>query len=157
MKISITQLLHVSDVQELKSLGSYRDAKAVVENHLGFKLGVQGWESLFHAIETARTSVAQHRGELLAIGQCSDLTEAKNSIAKLTGWRLNAQSMDQLREQLERVVHGFGRTHPDPYQRFEQTKLRNFRSSSRLEGIEAGISSLPLDSIIAKYKRAPHG
>ena len=44
----------------------------------------------------------------------------------------------------------------DPSKKFEETKFANFRSSSKLEGIEIhnSVKELTLDEIVAKHKKA---
>lgn len=155
MFISLIQILKVNDVDGLKALGSYLDLKSDLEKNLDLKLGVKGWDSLFQKIKQLRSAVPKNKDRLFEICRSCSLDEAKSKTFELIGTRVAANNKKQLMTKLESLVKCFGDSNFDPYRRFEETKLKNFTNSSRLEGIEIFMSSesSSLREILAKYKR----
>ena len=50
-------LSKVSDLESLKTLGSYFSLKNSIENTIGFKLGVKGWNNLLDKILTLKVEL----------------------------------------------------------------------------------------------------
>ena len=155
MPILLIKILKVDDVDELKVFGSYLDLKNIIEKNLDLKLGVKGWDSLFQKIKQLRLAVPKNKDRLFEICRSCSLDEAKSKTFELIGTRVAANNKKQLMVKLENLVKCFGDSSFDPCRRFEETKLKNFKNSSKLEGIEIFISSesSSLREILAKYKR----
>ncbi|MDD4965124.1 MAG: DUF2559 family protein [Gallionella sp.] len=155
MPASLNQVLKVADLDELKALGSYFDLKKNTEKQLGFKLNIRGWDSLFQSIKRLRSVVPKNKDQFFRICQCYSFNDAKHKIFELLELKIAAKNKKQLEAKLENLVRCFNALHFDPYKRFEETKLKNFKNSSKLEGIEICLSSesSSLESILAKYKR----
>lgn len=151
----LIQILKVNDVDGLKAFGSYLYLKSDLENNLDFKLGVKGWDSLFQKIKQLKLTVPKNKDKFFEICQRYSLDEAKSKTFELIGIKIPANNKKQLIAKVENLVKCFSDSSFDPYRRFEETKLKNFKNSSKLEGIEIFISSesSSLREVLAKYKR----
>lgn len=158
MNVSITKILGCKSVEELKLVDSYLGLKRSVEDKLGFKLHVKGWESFFNRIESLKSIVSKNKNELEKITDTKSFVEAKRKANNVLGFKINVKELSKLKEMLNSLISVFSQTVISAYERFESTKIRNFIHSSRLEGINISTqtSSQSLDSILAKY-RVKHG
>ena len=154
MPATLIQILKVDDLAELKTFGAYLKVKNNVESQLGFKLGVHGWTSLLNKIKQLNIAVQKHQHDLLSICQNDSFKEAKAQVFELLGIKIAVKNKAQLTTKLDTLIECFSESSFDPFQRFEETKLQNFRSSSKLEGIDIPDASqtASLDSILAKYQ-----
>ncbi len=149
------KILNVTDLNELQSFGSYLDLKNIIENQLGLKLKVKGWDSLFLKVKQLSEAVPKNKNKFFELIESHPFNVAKLEISKLIDLKITAKNKTQLRTQLKNLTECFCNLNFDPSQRFEKTKLMNFQSSSKLEGIDIYIPSnmSSLESIINKYKR----
>lgn len=81
----------------------------------------------------------------------ADYEEIKNTIEENLKTNIAEESWESLFTLSREINHG----NFDPYNRFEETKIKNFRSSSILEGIKIDTNdeSATLESILLKYKK----
>ncbi len=149
------KILNATDLNELQSFGSYIDLKNIIENQLGLKLRVKGWDSLFWKIKQLSDIIAKNKNKFFELIESYPFNVAKLEISKLIGLKITAKNQTQLYTQLKNLTDCFCNLNFDPSQRFEKNKLMNFQSSSKLEGIDIYIPSnvSSLESIINKYKR----
>ena len=153
--MQINAILNVSDLHELRSLGSYHDVKRSIEEELDNKLGVTGWESLLKKINMIRESISVNKDYLLFLCEQGSFKESKNKISKLLKIKIAARSWINLRKKVKNLINFFCSNAFDPYEHYERTKLIKFKNSSKLEGINIEIpnNSASLESVLAKYKR----
>ncbi|MEZ8056344.1 YhfG family protein [Vibrio atlanticus] len=158
MNVLITKILGCKSVEELKLLDSYLGLKRSVEDKLGFKLHVKGWESFFNRIEFLKSLVSKSKKKLERIPDAKPFVEAKREVNNILGFKINVKERSKLKEILSSLISVFSQVVISAHERFESTKIRNFVHSSRLEGIDIS-NQMPeesLESILAKY-RVKHG
>ncbi|MBE3954448.1 hypothetical protein HJ144_24145 [Vibrio parahaemolyticus] len=56
--MQVNAIVNVHDVEDLKSLGTYRELKNAIEAKIGSKLGVKGWNSLYEKIVFLKSAVS---------------------------------------------------------------------------------------------------
>ena len=153
MQLSI--ILKVSNIIELKSLGSFYDVKNSLEKELDNKLGVTGWKSLFNKINGLKFAISANKSYLLNFQDNGSFKELRTNLSKLLDLKISARSYLDLKVKIEKLVNIFCSNVFDPYDYYEKTKLIKFKSSSKLEGInlEMPSASVSLESVLAKYKR----
>lgn len=148
-------ILNVSDLNELKSLGSYHDVKRSIEEELDNKLGIIGWQSFFNKIRTIKEIVSANKEHLSSLCEKGSFKESKNEISRLLKLKITARSWDDLKRKIKNIINAFCPKDFDPYEYYEKTKLIKFRNSSKLENINIEIphESVSLENVLAKYKR----
>ncbi len=151
--MKINTIFQAKNINDLKSLGSYYELKKHIENQLDVVLGVRGWESLFYKIIFLNKSILNNRNYLYEIYRENDLANSIKIINETLGVQIKATSLKDLENKITNLVSLLGEY--DPALRFEETKIKNFKNSSKLEGIdiESPNDSTSLESIIDKYKR----
>ena len=148
-------IIEASDIHELKTLGSYHKVKKSIEGELGNKLGVTGWKSLFEKIKSLKEIIANNKEYLLAILNKKTFKESKAEISKILNLDINARSWSELEKKTNLIINVFCSGGLDPYEYYEKTKLKKFRNSSKLEGIDIEFpdENTTLESVLAKYRR----
>ncbi len=148
-------VLKASNVQELKSLGSYLEIKKNFEKELGSKLGATGWKSFFEKVNTLKKVVSSNKDYLASICDENSFKESKNKTSKLLNVKIKARGWNELKRKIELFITLFCTNIFDPYEYYEKTKLEKFKNSSKLEGIEIQITdeTVLLESVLAKYQR----
>lgn len=148
-------ILLASSLDELKALGSYLEIKSSLEKAIDNKLGVKGWESLFHKIQTLKESVSINRGLILKIDEEKSFEESKRCISKTLGINFTAKGWKDFNRKLNIFVSVFCSERFDPYAYYEKTKLKKFKDSSKLEGIIIDFSdkNASLESVLERYRR----
>ncbi|MGZ5027096.1 MAG: hypothetical protein ACXWE9_07295 [Methylobacter sp.] len=152
-------ILKASNVQELRLFGSYCDIKDTIEKEIDIKLGANSWASLFEKIKSLEKKVQSNREILLAICEGSNFKETKEKVSEVLGLKIKARSWNELKSRIERIIEVLYLNYFDPYEHYEKTKLKKFKNSSKLEGIEIEIPSekSSLANVLAKYRRPSHG
>lgn len=152
-------ILQVLDIDELKSFGSYRDVKQSVESEIGNRLGVNSWCSLYEKIKLLKQKVYSNKEFLLMASKGGDFKLSKIQISEMLGINIKARSWHELKNKIECIVSIFCKNDSNLYLYYESKKLKNFKDSSRLEGIKIELSSnnVSLESVLDKYRRQPHG
>jgi len=155
MNVALNDVLHADNIDEFKNLGKYLELKSTIEENIDLKLGVNGWDSLFKRIKNLKTSLADNQSLLLLIYSQSTFREAKSKLTQLLGFKVKAKSRNQLKNKIDNLIKYFCQTVFDPYKRFEETKMKNFKNSSKLEGIEIETTNNfnSLESILAKHRK----
>lgn len=150
-----SSILKADSIETLRSLGSYYSVKSCLEEALGNKLGVTGWESFFEKINFLKDIVFSNKDHLLAICDGYSFKESKHQVAELLRLRLKARDQRELREKIKKIIAIFCANFFDPYDYYERTKLNKFKNSSKLEGIqiETPDESTSLESVLEKYRR----
>ena len=153
--MKVNAILKANDTKDLKSLGAYCDVKSSFEKQIGLKLGVKGWDSFFVKVQELKLSVIRNRGDLNVIFESNSFRDVQSKILDILQLKVTATSQEDLKEKIEYLIKECNGEDFDPYKRFEETKMKNFKNSSRLEGIEIETpdESDTLEKIIAKYKR----
>lgn len=152
--MQVNAIVNVHDVEDLKSLGTYRELKNAIEAKIGSKLGVKGWNSLYEKIVFLKSAVSLLEKES-AIYEGKKFSEAKTYLSKHLGINVKARGWKTLKTKVAALIQLFKSESFDPYAYYEKTKLKKFRDSSKLEGIVVDYpeKTTSLDSILAKYKR----
>lgn len=155
MSMKASTILRASDIQELRTLGSYYEVKSSLEEELGSKLGVTGWKPLFEKIHILKKTVISNKNYLSAICEGNSFKESKNKISKLLKLKIKARGWRELKSKIKKIVDTFCFSAFDPYEHYERTKLKKFINSSKLEGIEVQIpnEATSLEAVLAKYRR----
>ncbi len=150
-----SEILKAPSIDDLKGLGSYLEIKKILEKEVDNKLGVKGWSSLFFKIQSLKSIVFADKEIILSSVHKKSLTESKIEISKILGVKIRAKNKDALKKKLEDFINVFCSSVFDPYEHYEKTKMKKFKDSSKLEGIdiELGNTDKSLESILAKYKR----
>lgn len=149
-----SEILKVSSIDELKGLGSYLEIKRFLEDEVDNKLGAKGWSSLFFKIQSLKSTICTDKEALLSSVHKKPLKESKIRISKILGIKIRAKSKDVLKKKVDAFINVFCSGVFDPYEHYEKTKMKKFKDSSKLEGIdiELGNTEKSLESILAKYK-----
>lgn len=152
---NIGSILKAKDLNELKALGSYKEIKDSLQLKLDINLKVNGWEALDKRIRSLKSLVSENREKLTEICEFDNFKNAKESVNELLGFKITAKSKDDFKKKISKLIDAFYQGEFDPYARFEETKMRNFKSSSKLEGleIEEPDESVTLESILSKYRK----
>lgn len=158
MSISINNVLNSHDINELKAQGSFLELKQFTENQLSLKLKVRGWVSLFNKIKHLQGTTPKNRDTILNIISNYPLPHAEKQIEKLIAVKFNTADSKQLTSHFLLLCKAFKKANFDPYQRFEETKRKNFQHSSRLEGVKIAVTpKSSLEAVLAKYQRSANG
>lgn len=154
MSISISKILNSHDINELKAQGSYLELKRVTENQLSLKLNVRSWVTLFDKVTHLQKAAPANKASILSIISSHPAEDAKKQIEKLIDVKFSTADSKQLKSHFLLLCKAFKKAAFDPYQKFEETKHKNFQHSSRLEGINMNVvADKSLESVLAKYQR----
>lgn len=153
--MKVSKILTASSVLELRSFGSYFDIKEILEKEIGNKLGVNGWESLFFKIQSIKKIVSSSSKLLVSVCERNSFTESKKEISNILKLKIKARDRQELKLKASLIITTFNLGFFDPYEHYEKTKLKKFKNSSKLEGIEIEYpdESTSLESVLAKYRR----
>ncbi|MCI4185419.1 hypothetical protein MRO89_05485 [Dickeya dianthicola] len=155
MNSRLHQILHTQDVNSLKSLGAYRELKYFIEEEMRLKLGGKSWDSLFIKITGIRSFFLNDKKDFFSDIEMMSFSEAKKKIENTTEVIFSAKNNKEIKEILDNISLLFNEVKFNPYKRYEETKIKNFKSSSKLEGIyiNSNYNDDSLESVIARYKR----
>lgn len=150
-----SNVLAVSNLDELKSLGSYIEIKNSLEKEIDNKLGAKGWKSLFHKIQSLKGSVPINKSLILEIDKGKSFKESKRDISKILGINVTAKGWKDFNRKLNLLISFFCSEPFDPHAYYEKTKLKKFKDSSKLEGINIELSdkNVSLESVLERYRR----
>lgn len=150
-----SNLLGASNLDELRAQGSYLEIKSYLEKEIDNKLGVKDWDSLFHKIQTIKESVLVNKFLIQKMDKEKSLKESKGNISKILGIKITAKGWKDFSRKLNLIIFVFRTEKFDPHAYYEKTKLKKFKDSSRLEGIniELSDSNSSLESVLERYKR----
>lgn len=153
-RMKTSEILKVSSLDDLKELGSYLEIKRFLEEKVDNKLAVKGWSSLFFKIQSLKDIICTNKETLLSSVHKKSFKESKVEISKILGAKVRARNKDDLNKKLAAFINVFCFSVFDPYEHYEKTKMKKFKDSSKLEGIdiELGNTEKSLESILAKYK-----
>ncbi|WP_444935313.1 YhfG family protein [Microbulbifer sp. JMSA004] len=151
---NISSILEAKDLDELKALGSYKEIRDSLQSKIDINLKVNGWVALDKRIRSLKSLVSNNKEKLTEICEFSNFENAKASVNELLDLKIKAKSKDDFKKKISKLIDAFYQGEFDPYARFEETKIRNFKSSSRLEGIELEEpdESITIESILSKYR-----
>lgn len=157
--MDIKKLINAKSIDELKSTGSYFETKKYLEEKIKTKLCVNGWTSLYKRIQKLKSLTAAEREVLLKELDGKKFNESKKTASDIFGIEIKATGRRQLKEKITIILKIFYRASFDPYEYYEKTKLKKFKHSSSLEGIKVNPkkTGTSLESVLAKYRRNPHG
>lgn len=157
--MQVSEVLKASNLNELRTYGSYFELKNRVEKELDNKLEVKGWDSFFNKIKTLKAIVSSNQKTLEAACRKDNFKESKKEISAILNIRFKAKSWGELKKKVDVFIFVFCSSVFDPYSYYEKTKLKKFKDSSKLEGIDIEIpdEKLSLESVLTKYKGNYHG
>ena len=150
-----SNVLVTSNLDELKALGSYLEIKNSIEKEIDNNLGVKGWKSLFHKIQALKKSVLINKSLILKIKKEKSFKESKRDISKILGVNVTAKGWKDFNRKINLIISVFYSEPFDPYAYYEKTKLKKFKDSSKLEGIDIDFSdkNASLESVLERYRR----
>lgn len=150
-----SELLTASSVDDLRELGSYLEIKRFLEEQVDNKLGVKGWKSLFDKIKYLEEIIQLHKEDLLFSYDEKPFKESRTEISKILKVKIKAKRWSDLKKKVDLFIIFFCTSVFDPYKHYERTKMKKFKDSSKLEGIdiEFGDEKNSLESVLTKYRR----
>jgi len=155
MNALLLKALQAEDVVGLKEFGSFLYVKQLMESQFGLKLGARGWVALTSKFKLLSLSVSENCDNINLLIVKEPFASAKLKVSKLLGFKLTVRNSSELESAVLNLLALSRLGEFDPHKRFEERKLKNFRNSSRLEGIIIPWSceKKSLDSILAKHRR----
>jgi len=153
--MKVSEVLKASTLNELRTYGSYFELKNSFEKELNNKLEVKGWDSFFAKIKSLITIVSSNKEALESVYNNKNLEESKKEISSILTVKVKAKSWSELKQKVDAFIFVFCSSAFDPYSHYERTKLKKFKDSSKLEGIDVDISDeqSSLESVLEKYRR----
>ncbi|MHC8287526.1 YhfG family protein [Pseudomonas sp. XS1P51] len=149
-------MTHIDSLESLKACGGYLSVKRRVEGEGRFKLGVRGWSALYKKIIFMASAVEDKKAFLEALLLEENVSIARKKAETILGVRVLAKSIDELKIGLDLLISFFSKPAITPYEAYENNKRRNFKNSSRLEGVEMPESAPDesLEEILNKYRES---
>jgi len=151
--IKIAELFNVQDIKSLKSYGSYQDIKNTIEEHIGFKLGVRGWKTLLKKLMILKKNSIENLELIKKIITEYPFYKAKKELSLLLDVKIKIKVKKDFNIAINLLISIFSKLDFDPAKEFENNKLENFKSSSRLESLEISHTTESLDDILKKHKK----
>lgn len=153
--MKIIEILTASNINGLKLFGSYFDVKNSLEKEIDNKLGVNGWESLFFKIQKIKKNVQLKKELLSSDFQGKSFKDSKKWTSEILNIKITAKGWNELKRKVNLIISVFCSGIFDPYEYYERTKLKKFKDSSKLEGIDIEFpnENTSLESVLAKYRR----
>lgn len=150
-----SKILNASDTTELKSYGSYLEIKNYFEEEIHNSLGVNDWDSFFRKIQQLKKCVSSNRDILIAACEKKSFSKSKKEVSDILNLRITARGWSELKRKVDLIIKTFCSETSDPYEYYERTKLKKFKNSSKLEGIDISYSdeNASVESVVKKYKR----
>lgn len=148
-------ILKAKDLEELKSIGPYKYVRSTLEESIQANLKVNGWQSLYSKIQALELLVSSNKEVLKNTYNSGTFHQTRKLISEILQLQMKSKNRDELNKSIDILINNFSKIRFDPYKRFEETKIRNFKSSSRLEGIniETQNDSTSLESVLSKYRK----
>ena len=147
--IKIAELFNVQDIKSLKSYGSYQDIKNTIEENIGFKLGVRGWKTLLKKLMILKKNLEPIKKIITEY----PFDKAKKELSLLLDVKIKIKPKKDFNITMNFLTIISTKSDFDPAKEFENNKLENFKSSSRLEGLEISHTTESLDDILKKNKK----
>ncbi|SDR41085.1 YhfG family protein [Pseudomonas cannabina] len=118
------------------------------------KLGVNGWAALLAKLKVLRVTLCTNDLSISMIEEGS-FKQAKHKLSETLGFPITAKNQSELDVIIRTCSTYFFESNFDPHRRFEEKKLKNFISSSKLEGINIPYpdGKRSLEIILAKHRR----
>lgn len=153
--MKISEVLKASNINELRAYYSYLELKDIFEKELGNKLGVKGWSSFFNKIQKLKFIIPLNKKALKAACNRKNFKESKSEISTILTIKIQAKNWAELEQKVDAFILTFCSNVFDPYTYYERIKLKKFKDSSKLEGINIEIpdEKLSLENVLEKYRR----
>jgi hypothetical protein len=167
-KLSITNdlrlplLSKIDDIHRLKAVGAYREVKLGIDKKIGFPLRAKGWIQLFNKIKIISASINKNSDVIALIlteegysKKIGRFSEVKQTISSMLEIPIKANSWKDLKLKLSLILTAFnGCDFGNKRDLFEKNKIRNFISSSKLEGIQISEDSVSrsMEEVLNKYR-----
>ncbi len=153
--MKVSEVLKASTTDDLRKFGSYFELKNSFEQELNNKLEVNGWDSFFIKIKKLKNIVSSNKEALESACNKEDFKQSKQEVSDILTINVKAKSWTELKQKVDSFIFVFCSGIFDPYAHYEQTKLKKFKGSSKLEGIDIDISNEKpsLESVLKKYRR----
>lgn len=150
-----SEILKASNINELRAYGSYLELKNIFEKELGNKIEVKGWNSFFSKIQNLKIIIPSNKKALESAYNKTSLKESKKEISTILTIKIKAKNQTELKKKVDSFIFVFCSSIFDPYTYYERTKLKKFKDSSKLEGINIDIldEKSSLENVLKKYKR----
>ena len=98
VNMKANEILTASDINELRSLGSYIEIKSVFEKELDNKLGVKGWKSFFIKIQNLKKIVSTNKDLLFSVCDNKSFKDSKKEISEILKIKIKAKGWDELKK-----------------------------------------------------------
>lgn len=164
------QLGKIHSIEELKSYGSFKSVKESILLESGMALRANSWKTLYEKIsELVKNAsekqkyIEQFAKKNTKLEDFGGLDESKSKISNLIGYKLSAKSWDELYTKTEKATtfllliiiskNKITLSLDEKKKIFNDTKYKNFVSSSRLEGVRVVPVKKSIDDLIKKYKQ----
>lgn len=153
--MKISEILKASNINELRAYGSYLELKNIFEKELDNKIEVKGWSSFFSKIQNLKIITSSNKKALESACNKTSLKESKKEISTILTIKIKAKNQTELKRKIDSFFFVFCSSSFDPYTYYERTKLKKFKDSSKLEGININIldDNPSLENVLKKYRR----
>lgn len=161
-RLKMPTLNQIKDINDLRSRGTYTEVKIGIEEKIGVSLKANGWNQLFNKIKSVSISINNNIDQLIPLfsdegrlKETGQFSEAKKIISELLSLQIKARGWEELRYKLKTIVSAFNDCIAvDKYELFERNKIKNFISSSKLEGIQIteNLTSRNMADVLNKYR-----
>ncbi|MBB4820474.1 hypothetical protein HNP29_003869 [Pseudomonas alcaligenes] len=159
MAMPLELALRAVTIDELKEIGTFSEVRTLVQQELSVKLGARSWHGMLERMKRLHGLLSEMDSPLKTFAEHEPLADCRKALSATLELRVIATSIAALNTTVSRLNSLYCKKAFDPAARFEEIRLKNFISSSKLEGIEIHPAShtATLESIIAKYKRQSNG
>lgn len=157
--MDVKKILETKDINEIELFGSFDNLLKSVETQLSLDLNARNVSSLLEELERIKLCVQEKKKEIDEISKGSSFKDSKSRLSTLLKVDINAKNGRELEATKANLIDVFYSITTDPSVRFEEIKMRNFKNSSQLEGIELSTpeESTSLEKVLEKYKGKDYG
>lgn len=150
IKINIQK---IKSLESLKKYGTYLTIKRSIEKEIGFKLGGRSWKELYFRI-TNIVSILKNEKSIIddILTFEDDFLKTKSKLQNKFQIKIEVKNKRELISKINTFMRFF--SYSSPYEKYEKNKKRNFKNSSKLEGIHlpSNQAESSLDEILNKYR-----
>ena len=160
--LRIPPLSHINDIDSLKAIGAYREVKLGIDKTIGLPLRANGWVQMFNKIKEISTCINRNYDFITRILEEEEyikeigcFSEVKKKVSNIFSFQIKASSWKGLKLKLSMIFKAFnGCDSTNRHELFEKNKIRNFISSSKLEGIQISenLVSRSMEEVLKKYR-----
>ncbi|WP_206413080.1 hypothetical protein [Lysobacter enzymogenes] len=152
---SVADILVATSQDDLKTRGSFSQIKKTLSSQFGITLAAKSWIALYSLIRKIQALSRKNPAGLPTSGSKEAQIVRKRLLTVLQRNAVAGSSSGDMDAAVLRTILTINSVAADPKVRYSINRSRNFRHSSRLEGIDVlmPVRNASLDSIIEKHRR----